>query len=259
MTVVDRIFSGEVFIYASGQSSLDFPLAEYSGEKYIVVNGAIRAFIDLGIKPFAYVYDDPDFIESNVELVIKAIEISEVIFMPRELYVEYKIADKVSEHLKTKINFISKVNKPDGVTLYPYRFFFIRNLFNRELVFKLSRLIYKSKNIGFSRDIEQGYFCARTIPYVALQLAYSLGFERVFFIGLDLNESVGRFYDGEIPLPTTLDKDYPKHIYPSFKLVAKRIVCDKFKIYNLSLNSRLPETVIPKITLKQLRAILDEK
>lgn len=72
----------------------------------------------------------------------------------------------------------------------------------------MSRLFYKSKNIGFSKDITDGYFCARTIAYVALQLAYYLGFKRVFFVGLDLNSEVGRFYDKKDPLPTTLDKGW---------------------------------------------------
>jgi len=207
----------------------------------------------------AYVYDDPDFISNNVELILEAIKISNHVYMPRELYIQYGFNAKVAKEFKGKIRFISKINRPDGVVLSPYRLFYLRNLFNSELVFNLSRLLYRSKNIGFSRNINKGYFCARTIPYVALQLAYTLGFEQVFFIGLDLNESVGRFYDNGGALPTTLDKDYPRHIYPSFRLVAKKVVKKNFKIYNLSLHSKLPDEVIPKITFKQLGDILDRK
>lgn len=252
-------FNGNVFIYASGKSSDEFPLAEYKDEKYIVVNGAVRSFIESGIKPFAFIFDDASFLENNIELVLQAIIFSDFIFMPKNIYLKYGLKDKIARYDLNKILFINKVNKRDGVILEPYKLFFIKNIFNKNLIFDFSRVLYKSKNIGFSKDITQGYFCARTIPYVALQLAYYLGFKKVFFIGLDLNAAVGRFYDKEHPLPTTLDKDYPKHIYPSFVLTAKRVFDEEFQAYNLSVSSKLPESVIPKISLNELANFINER
>lgn len=251
------IFNNDVFIYTSGQSAKDFPLIEYQNRKYIVVNGAVRIFIEENIKPLAFVFDDADFIQENTDLVIRSIAFSEYIFMPKELFLQYSIEDKILNEHRDKIIFINKINKMDGIQQGSYRLFYLKNIFNKNLVFKLSRLFYKSKNIGFSKNINEGYFCARTIAYVALQLAYYLGFKRVFFVGLDLNPSVGRFYDNKDPLPTTLDKDYPRHIYPSFELVAKRVIDEDFKIYNLSMESKLPDSVIPKITLNQLTRFID--
>lgn len=252
-------FNNDVFIYTSGQSAKNFPLIEYQNRKYIVVNGAVRVFIEKNIKPLAFVFDDADFIQENTDLVIRSIAFSEYIFMPKELFLQYSIEEKIPSEHRGKVFFINKVNKIDGVQQGSYRFFYFKNIFNKSLVFKLSRLFYKSKNIGFSKNISEGYFCARTIAYVALQLAYYLGFKRVFFVGLDLNASAGRFYDKKDPLPTTLDKDYPRHIYPSFELVAKRIVDESFEIYNLSTQSRLPRNIMPKITLDQLADLINGK
>lgn len=251
-------FNGNVFIYASGKSSEDFPLEQYKEEKYIVVNGAVRMFIERDTKPFAFIFDDVGFLEKNIDLVVQAIVFSEFTFMPKELFLKFNIMDKIPSQYNDKIYFINKINQIDGVSQGSYRLFFIKNIFNDKLVFNFSRLLYKSKNTGFSKDITQGYFCARTIPYVAFQLAYYLGFNRVFFVGLDLNASAGRFYDKKDPLPTTLDKDYPRHIYPSFAIVSKRVLSEKFKAYNLSVKSKLPECILPKITLKELKRLINE-
>ncbi len=256
---LDKIFTDSVFIYASGKSSSEFPLQDYRDRKYIVVNGAVRVFIESGITPFAYVFDDGGFLKDNIDLVVEAIRFSKFIFIPEVLYIEYALKDKISLEDQDKIYFIDKVNRRNGFILGSYRLFFIKNIFNKKLKFKFSRIFLSSKNIGFSKDVTQGYFCARTIPYVALQLAYYLGFKKVFLVGLDLNASVGRFYDGSNPLPTTLDKDYPKHIYPSFELAAKRVINEEFMVYNLSMMSRLPESIIPKITLNQLASLIDDE
>lgn len=252
-------FTGPVFIYASGKSSKEFPLTKYKDERFIVVNGAVREFIKTGVTPFSYIFDDGSFLKNNIALVLEAIKISKFVFMPYFLYIEYSLNERVSDQDKNKIYFIDKVNRRNGLSLESYRLFFLKNILNKKIVFKLSRVFYSSKNIGFSKDMTQGYFCARTIPYAALQLAYYLGFKKVFFVGLDLNAAVGRFYDKNDALPTTLDKDYPRHIYPSFEFVAKRIVNDDFKIYNLSTHSKLPGNIMPKITLNQLMDFINEK
>lgn len=252
-------FTGPVFIYASGKSAKEFPLAKYKNEKFIVVNGAVREFIKAGVTPFSYIFDDGSFLKNNIGLVLEAIKVSKFVFMPYFLYIECGLNERVSDQNKNKIYFIDKVNRRNGLKLESYRLFFLKNILNKKILFKFSRIFYSSKNIGFSKDMAQGYFCARTIPYAALQLAYYLGFKKVFFVGLDLNVAVGRFYDKNDALPTTLDKDYPRHIYPSFKFVAKRIVNAGFEIYNLSAHSKLPENIMPKITLSQLEGFINEK
>lgn len=250
-------FDGSVFIYASGVSSKEFPLNEYRDEKFVVVNGAVVEFLRLGVMPFAYVFDDNSFLENNVNLVLRAVASSRMVFMPYHLYCRFDLADSLSEDDKAKIYFVDKVNRENGLKIQPYKAFYLKNLFNQSMVFKRSRMFFSSRNLGFSKDLRLGYFCARTIPYVALQLAYYLGFNKVFFIGVDLNASVGRFYDTNNPLPTSLDQDYERYILPSFKIVSKYVVSENFRIYNLSVKSRLPHKIIPKVTLRNLRGFIN--
>jgi len=252
-------FTGNVFIYASGASALDFPLIRLSNEKYIVVNGAVRTFIENKVKPFAYMFNDKGFLLGSFELVISAIEFSENIFMPEELYLEYLSGVKAIEKYKHKIYFIDRVNRLGGKKSLPDKLFFLLNLFNKSYSYNFSLFSSRRNRIGFSKDISEGYFCAKTIPYVGVQLAYFLGFNKVFLIGLDLKESVGRFYDKEQYLPTSLDEDYTKYIEPSFRIVAEHVIDKNFMLYNLSENSRLGGDIIKKIRFYELTGIINDK
>lgn len=250
--------SGPVFVFASGPSAKDFPLADYQHYPFIVVNGAVRRFLEQGLTPLAFVFDDINFLTANKALVLQAIRSATHSFMPEEHFLAGGLSEQLAPSDREKIVFIDKVNKDKGTPLGSYRYYFIKNICNKDLVFNLSRLLYTSKNIGFSKNMLHGYFCARTIPYVALQLAYFLGFTRVFFVGMDLNGTTGRFYDDLNPLPTTLDKDFPKHIEPSFRLFSQRVMGRAFMAYNLATDSKLSTEIVPKITLDQLQSMLND-
>ena len=79
----------------------------------------------------------------------------------------------------------------------------------------------RARSIAFSKDLSQGFFDARTVAYVALQLAYHLGFDKVILVGVDLDQSSGRFYEkpGSVLSPCGLDQHYPTRILPSLKLM----------------------------------------
>lgn len=259
LSILKQKFNGDVFIFASGKSAQNFPVSKYVDKKFICVNGSVRFFIDNNIKPFAYIFNDEGFLKSSLDLVLSAIKVSSYIFMPRELYVKFVEGYLSDSKLKEKVFFIERVGRPYKGLIVSDKIFYFKNILNKDYVYSFSLLSNRKNRIGFSRNIESGYFCARTIPYVAIQLAYYLGFNNVFMIGLDLSSNVGRFYDKENPLPTTLDKDYDRYIYPSFELAAKRVFNKSFMVYNLSLDSKLPETIIPKITLNDLSRIINEK
>ena len=131
--------------------------------------------------------------------------------------------------------------------------FAFRTLFDPELVGKFSLFSQKKNRIGFSKNLEKGYYCARTIPYVGLQAAYYLGFSKVFFSGLDLTSTKGRFYEARLNvLESTLDKDYSGFIYPSFQLCSQKIFNSKFMGYNLSVASKLPNSVLYKVKVSSI-------
>lgn len=246
------VFSGPVFIFASGASSAEFPLSKYSHLPFIAVNGAVRRFIEEGVVPFAYVFSDENFIKNSVELVEQAVKICKFIFMPYELYEKYLSNNVELTPFLDKIYFIHKLNRENGVKKKSDWFFHISKILDKDLLFNYSFFSGRKNKIGFSKNIEKGYFCIRTIPYIALQLSYYLGFNNVFLVGMDLTASVGRFYDQENPLPTTLDEDYPRHIGPGFEFFSKHVINETFKVYNLSTKSRVSAEVIPKINLDEL-------
>lgn len=96
------------------------------------------------------------------------------------------------------------------------------------------------------------------MAYVALQLAYHVGFSKVFLVGVDLNQSVGRFYEGSGATASLcgLDQYFERRILPSMKLMADTVVSERFKVYNLSATSRLPASVIPKVTTGHVMTVL---
>ena len=258
LSTLKEKFSDNVFIFASGGSAKKFPLLDYKDNNFICVNGSVSVFIERNINPLAYLFDDESFLVNSLALVLSAIEVSEYVFMPEELYIKH-LADKVtSQDLIDKIYFIERVNRGYRRKVFSDKVFSFKNILNKDLVFSFSLLSNRKNRIGFSQNMEIGYYCARTIPYVALQLAYYLGFKNVFMIGLDLNSQSGRFYDKGSALPTSIDEDYLRFILPSFELLSSRVIKDSFKVFNLSESSRLPGKVIEKINLNKLDKILNE-
>lgn len=236
-------FSGTVVILASGPSATEVPLKVYQENPVIAVNGAVRLLLEHNIKPFLYLFNDGYFVENNIELIKQVLEVAQYVFMPEELYQKHFVS-----HPAQNIYFIHRVNR--GTQQYSPKVFAFRALFDRELVGKFSLFSQKKNRIGFSKDLEKGYYCARTIPYVGLQAAYYLGFNRVLIAGLDLNSKRGRFYEsGTQSLESTLDKDYKSFILPSFNVYKKKIESKDFKAFNLSEFSVLPHTALEKLKL----------
>lgn len=253
-----RKFDGGVFVLASGGSAKKFPLSDYKNKRFICVNGSILALLKKNIIPFAYVFNDESFLINSMDLVLKGIRVSNYVFLPKELYYKYIEENITDARDRSKIYFIERVNRSLGDKGASDRVFSLKNILNKDYVNSFSLFSNKKNRIGFSLNLESGYFCARTIPYVALQLAYYLGFKKVFLIGLDLNSETGRFYDNKNSLPSYIDQHYDGFILPSFELMSKRVTNNDFKVFNLSGNSRLPNSIVKKITIEDLWGLLDE-
>lgn len=248
---------GDVFIVASGPSALEFPLDRYSHVPMLGLNGSIRLFDEAGLFPFFYMCDDGSFVRNRLSLLLRAIEIS------RNLALSPGVIEnllKLQEHALDNVDVyrFERVNRPvgDKAALSDRRFAW-RARWDADMECHFSLLRQKPNRIGFCRNLAKGYFSGRTIPYAGIQLAYHLGFNRVFLVGLDLDSSLGRFYEqGGDAVPSRLDGDYFDYILPCFKLMANRVLGANFSVYNLSPNSRLPAEVVPKIDLGQLDDLL---
>ncbi|WP_231651718.1 lipopolysaccharide biosynthesis protein [Pseudomonas californiensis] len=237
------IGKGPVFLIGSGSSATDFPIREMSCIPMITMNGAISMFTDAGVRPFFYVCSDKDFCKQQPELFSAAMRDSEnVALWDDQLRDLVQIPWGRAYPLK-------KAERASPLSIL------IRDA---AIVRKHSLFSRRSRDIGFSKDMTLGFFDARTVMYLAIQMAYHLGFDKVFLVGFDLNQTAGRFYEtpGCICSPCGLDQHYHSRILPSLELMSKYVMDENFQVFNLSSVSRVPEDIIPRLTIDEVRALL---
>ncbi|MCW3147355.1 lipopolysaccharide core biosynthesis protein [Stutzerimonas stutzeri] len=252
-------FSGALFIIASGPSVNQFPMQWYRNVPMIAVNGSIMRFVEEGVKPLFYLCDDKGVAARKGLAVATGIRLSANAALSRSAFNE--VAKHSPEVLSGEnLYLLERVNRAVGHAAMTDRRFAwsVRN--NPDFAVEWSLFRQKPNRIGFSRNMANGYFNGRTIAYAALQVAYHLGFDKVFLVGVDMTPEAGQFYDpkGEI-VPSRLGDDYEEYIFPSFALMARKIVSSKFAVYNLSKNSRIPDDLIPKINYEQVDRLLAAK
>jgi KDO transferase-3 len=239
-----NIASGAVFILASGLSAKSFPIEKFAHVPMITMNGAISMFLNTDIKPFFYVCSDRVFSEQQPYLFKNAMTISQRV----ALWEEH--ARTCGSYPSGQLYGLSKAKKPS----------WLQSVLGRHTPQVTHHLLRGrgKRNIGFSKDMREGFFDARTVAYLAIQLAFHVGFSKVFLVGVDLNQNSGRFYENResINSPCGLDQHYYTRILPSLELMSQKIVGDDFKVYNLSDCSRIPERVIPRVTLAQAQALI---
>lgn len=255
-TELGASLSGSAFVLASGPSVGEFPLQSYRDYPFIAMNGSILAAVHGGIAPYFYLCDDESFARDRRELALKGLASASHVAMSFEVICHLYEADQNCLNGKS-IFLLERVNRFLGKPRLPDRAYArsIRN--DAELVSSFSWIRRTPNRVGFSLNLDKGYFVARTIPYVALQLCHQLGSRRVFLVGFDLTPNNGRFYErGEGCLSSSLNEDYDKYILPSFRLMAQRVISSRFEVFNLSRDSRMPAQVIPKVDLREINSLL---
>jgi Kdo-III transferase WaaZ len=248
--------SGAVFLLASGASASDFPVRDYTQFPFVAMNGSIVRCIQDDIQPDFYICDDPNFVLGRPDLALLGVSHAKNLAMSLEVLQALHTVDPHALREK-KIHLLVRANRYHDRPCLSDRAFAWSVRSDDELEVNFSLLRKKPNRIGFSRNLKRGYFVGRTIPYAGTQLAYHLGFNKVFIVGMDLTPSVGRFYDssGKV-LPTSLDEHYKDYIEPSFELLARRVCNESFGVFNLSRDSRLPSEILPKIDRIELDRLL---
>lgn len=247
-------FQGGVFLLASGPSAGEFPLSRYAEWPVIAMNGSILRCVDQNITPLFYICDDPSFVQNRPDIAALGARSATHLAMSLDCFQALHRHDPKLLPSRRSVLLLERVNRRHGVPVLSDRSYAWSIRRDLDLICRFSLLRRKINRIGFSLDMGKGYFSARTIPYTATQLAYYLGFNKVFIVGMDLIKSVGRFYEtGESALSSSLDEDFEDYILPSFKIVAEEVSCRRsFDVFNLSMKSRLPSSVVPKVGLSQL-------
>lgn len=236
--------SGAVFIIASGMSAKSFPLEQFAHVPMITMNGAISMFLNTDVKPCFYACTDKSFSEQQPSLFKYALAASRRV----ALWEDHARSSGIRP--AGQLYPLTKAKKPSWLDVVRGK--------HAALVADHSLPGFHQRPIGFSKDMSEGFFDARTVAYLTLQLAYHLGFSKVFMVGVDLNEKSGRFYENRMSTnsPCGLDQHYYTRILPSFELMSRKVIGDDFRVYNLSDCSRIPESVVPRVTLAQVEAML---
>ena len=236
--------TGAVFIIASGLSAQSFPLEHFAQVPMITMNGAISMFLGTNVKPLFYTCTDTGFPQQQPDLFSYAMTVS------RNVALREEHAQSLGVHPAGRLYPLSKAKRPSW-------FDSVRGK-HSELVARHALPGRRQRPIGFSKDMSKGFFDARTVAYLTLQLAYHLGFSKVFMVGVDLNEKSGRFYENDesIKSPCGLDQHYYTRILPSFELMASKVVGDGFRVYNVSECSRIPQSVVPRVRLGEVEGML---
>ena len=244
LSACKNIAQGATFIIASGASAKNFPLTEFKHVPMIVVNGGIAMFLETSIEPYFYMCTDPGFLDQQADLLEAAMRLSQRVVL-RDDYISHDVPLPSGEFYVIK-----KAAAPKWTEIFSNA---PKNLIRRSHYYKS-----RKSSIGFSKDLSDGYFDARTIVYAALQLAYHAGFDTVFMVGVDLLSESGRFYEtaDSFKSPCYLEQHLTTRIIPSFELMTEKIIGADFRVYNLSCASKLPRHLIPYKSLDEVRALI---
>jgi Kdo-III transferase WaaZ len=242
------IESRDMWILATGPSINDLDLSKLKGKTVMGLNGAITSCEAHNITPRFYAITDRDFFEHRMHLVEKVVQSGAHCFFS---FNGLARICELAPHLLTvgKISLLETVNRRYNTSQLSSKELFKQCSLDPELVISDSN----SPKVGWSHNLIKGVFTANTIAYIGCQIAAALKAENVFILGMDLGSSGSthaRSYESGIDArPTTIDKDYEKTILPAFELLSNLQLTPQF--YNLSTSSRLPELVMPKLSLKQ--------
>ena len=100
---------------------------------------------------------------------------------------------------------------------------------------------------GFSWDLEEGIYSGYTVAYYALQVAIYMGFEHIFYLGLDLKHEQGRthFFGKDFVSLNHERTEFPKMTHWLAR-AAKLLEDSPIEVYNCSMESTL--TCFPKVS-----------
>lgn len=224
------------FLVGEGQSIQNIYFQKNTPGFFIGTNAAIEIAKQHDIHFNLYIMVDPDFINRRFDIVkdVARRKIPCVLNAPAIK----AICEKDAALLKKMTVFlVEEINKQ----------FTEKMLAPKQLVEWLQRqpnitLHQQLTHIGFCADIRKGVFDGGIELFWALQIAYFIGFREMAFLGLDLAKEELKFQP---------ENHYTQIIKPSFELVRNLSKKGALKVTNLSLESRLPAEILPKMTYEQ--------
>lgn len=245
-TLPKAVKNEDMWLLASGPSINELDLSQLKGRNIMALNGAITSCEKHALTPTFYAITDRDFFENRMTLVEKAVRSGAHCFFsfnglariceqaPHLIAIgDISLLETVNRHYETPQLTNSELEQycaQDNDLYLPHA---------------------NNPKVGWSHNLSKGVFTANTIAYIGCQIAAHLKTRNAFILGMDLGATgLARSYEaGSAARPTTIDKDYEKTILPAFQLLSEIETFTTF--YNLSLNSRLPDSIIPKISMNE--------
>lgn len=238
----------EFWMLATGPSVKNLDLSPLRGQNIIGINGAIAICKQHNIQLTHYTSTDPDFFYHRPELIRDALESGAHCFL--SFNGMSRICARDPDILKCgKITLLETVNRFYGIPQLNQKD--LTKATNSDADFILPDA--QTHKIGWSFNPQKGVFASNTIAYSACQLISYLGTKHAYILGMDLGfnaQGEQRAYEsGDNARPSKLDESYHISIEPAFKLMASIDINTRF--WNLSENSRLPSSIIPKASFHQ--------
>jgi KDO transferase-3 len=248
--------SGDCFVVAAGPSLADIDLRRIAAWPTIGVNGTIVKFLADGARPTYYSITDPDFFEHRFALVRDVLSSGAMCFFG------YTGLSRICEHGASLLSGV-----PLGLSEIVNRRYLVPRLSTEECDAAAEKdpdlilhpdIRRQEGLVGFSRNMAKGMFCGQTVGYRAIQIAFHLGYRRVFLLGMDLGAQGQqvRFYETTAQArPSLLEQHFEGYIRPCFEIVKSLCDAGEFEVYNCSLASRLPDSLVPKIAFDDALAL----
>ncbi|CAM6482731.1 3-deoxy-D-manno-oct-2-ulosonate III transferase WaaZ [Citrobacter sedlakii] len=252
--LTDSRTSENVIIFLSGPTSRGTPLSLLRNNDVITVNGAAEYLLSNGITPFIYVLTDARFLLQRREDFYKFSRGSKFTFVNMDVYEAASEEDKC--YMRAHCFILRAFYKREKGGLFKKLKLETLSRWNKKLLINVP-VSKRGRLVGFSKDISFGYCSCHTVAYIAMQIAYSLGYDNTICSGLDITGSCARFYDeSNNPMPSELSKDLVK-ILPFFRFMRAQV--PDFQIYNLSDDTAIGYDIIPFIRPADVATLAPKK
>lgn len=216
-------------IVATGPSINHIPKESFQKKNvdYLGLNGAVS----LNNARFDYhIIIDYDFITNKFDLVSRILNHPNCILFTTPRCLELILRKYSHKQIRCELKIIEIIteNKLE------------RFMDTKVYITKPRPYFYMNENIGFSTEIFDAVYDYYTVAYVALQIAYTLNYKKIFLAGLDMNNfHEPRFYETiENAQPTRLQQDF-KAISHAFNVAASFFKNKQIQVFNLSKSSSI--------------------
>lgn len=249
-TELQRLRRLPCHIVASGPSVADIDYDALPMHHVMGVNGAIALADAAPVKFNFYCILDAGFVRQRPDLARRIVAHDLVLFVTPVV--------------------LARLLEMFPMSAFGCRFYLVDDIFKRAMeaastpealranprVAASAAFLGANSRMGFSFDIDNGFFHGGTVAYLALQVATWLGFTQMYLHGVDLRAAsqTPRFYETmQTRAPTRLDAEFASLIEPSFRHAAEVLRARGVRVENLSRASALGDDIFEKVDWRSLR------